>query len=240
MKKFLAFCLSILVMGFVTVQAQAQCLGSQSRSVTCLDWQGNVVSDAFCNDARVGARPASTQTCQIFCGGGGGDPLVFDLDGDGVNLVSAENGVSFDMDNDGIADQTGWSDGIDGILALDDNGNGSIDNQSELFGRDREHAAFADLATHDSNGDGQITASDDVWSNLTMWVDGNRDGVSDAHEMLSMDDIGMVNIDLGAIEVNETNAGNEVTRKSTFTRFIEGIGEIISTVIETFFNFFKG
>ena len=242
MNKHLLLMLGVSGLALVSAEAMAQnqlCNGTQSRPVTCLDWQGNVVSSTFCSDGRVGARPNSVQGCVFSCGDGdgdgdgGGDPLVFDLDGNGVNLTSALDGVSFDLDNDGILDQTGWTDGIDGLLAIDHDGNGTIDNQSELFGESRDYAAFADLASYDSNGDGEITADDDVWGDLTMWVDGNRDGISDAHEMLSMEDIGMTSISLDSItDAPGDIAGNEVTKKSTFTRIIEGIGEVISDVLE--------
>ncbi|TDQ52352.1 M48 family metallopeptidase [Phaeovulum veldkampii] len=63
------------------------------------------------------------------------DPLVIDLDGDGVELVSrANSNAYFDLDGDGFAEQTGWVKPDDGLLAVDRNGNGSIDDISELFG----------------------------------------------------------------------------------------------------------
>ncbi|PRA75509.1 hypothetical protein CQ054_22925 [Ochrobactrum sp. MYb29] len=37
------------------------------------------------------------------------DPLVLDLDGDGIELVSADkSGVHFDFESDGFAEKTGW------------------------------------------------------------------------------------------------------------------------------------
>ena len=67
--------------------------------------------------------------------GGGGDPLVLDMNGDGqISLTSVENGVYFDIWGDGFARRTGWVAPEDGMLALDQNGNGTIDDLSELFG----------------------------------------------------------------------------------------------------------
>ena len=70
MNKHVFLMLGVSGLALVSAEAYAQC--SQSRSVTCLDWQGNVVSDAFCNDSRVGARPAASQSC-TGCGDGDGD-----------------------------------------------------------------------------------------------------------------------------------------------------------------------
>lgn len=63
------------------------------------------------------------------------DPLIFDLDGDGkISLTDLENGTNFDIDNDGFAQKISWVSGQDGILVLDRNNNGKIDNGLELFG----------------------------------------------------------------------------------------------------------
>ena len=106
--------------------------------------------------------------------GGGGDtrqvdPLVFDLDGNGVNLSSAENGVYFDMDADGTRDKTAWVSGGDALLALDRNGNGRIDDGSELFGEQNgARDGFAELARFDQDGSGSIDAKDNIFNSLIL------------------------------------------------------------------------
>ncbi len=107
-------------------------------------------------------------------GGGGGaiqqvDPLVFDLDGNGVNLSSVENGVYFDMDADGARDKTAWVSGGDALLALDRNGNGRIDDGSELFGEQNgARDGFAELARFDQDGSGSIDAKDNIFNSLIL------------------------------------------------------------------------
>jgi hypothetical protein len=107
-------------------------------------------------------------------GGGGGaiqqvDPLVFDLDGNGVNLSSVENGVYFDMDADGTRDKTAWVSGGDALLALDRNGNGRIDDGSELFGEQNgARDGFAELARFDQDGSGSIDAKDNIFNSLIL------------------------------------------------------------------------
>ena len=65
----------------------------------------------------------------------GTDPLVLDLNGDGIPLTGRDNsGVTFDINNNGFAAPVGWVDYNDGILVRDLNGNGSIDNDNEMFG----------------------------------------------------------------------------------------------------------
>jgi hypothetical protein len=83
----------------------------------------------------------------------GVDPLVLDLDGDGIEL-SGRSSVSprFDMDGDGFAEPSGWVLGDDGLLALDANLNGAIDDISELFGSPLV-SGFTELALLDTNTD---------------------------------------------------------------------------------------
>ena len=64
------------------------------------------------------------------------DPLTLDLDGDGIETIAlnATSPILFDHDGDGIKTGTGWVKGDDGFLALDRDGNGTIDSGRELFG----------------------------------------------------------------------------------------------------------
>ncbi len=62
------------------------------------------------------------------------DPLVIDLDGDGIETTSAAQDVAFDFDGDGFAEGIAWVRPDDGLLVLGRNGYGAIDDGSELFG----------------------------------------------------------------------------------------------------------
>jgi hypothetical protein len=61
-------------------------------------------------------------------------PLILDLDGNGVQTQSIAAGVQFDIRGEGKAVHTGWVDAHDGLLALDRNGDGVINDGGELFG----------------------------------------------------------------------------------------------------------
>ncbi|PYG85604.1 hypothetical protein LY28_03292, partial [Ruminiclostridium sufflavum DSM 19573] len=60
------------------------------------------------------------------------DPIIFDLDGDGVETLSVQNGVHFDLDNNGFSEKSGWVGSDDGLLVFDRDGNGTIDAGKEL------------------------------------------------------------------------------------------------------------
>lgn len=70
------------------------------------------------------------------------DPLIFDLDGDGVELLTVDNGVYWDLDQDDFVEQAGWVAPDDGLLAFDQNGDGVISDQNELFGTDTQVTMF--------------------------------------------------------------------------------------------------
>ena len=116
----------------------------------------------------------------------GGDPLILDLNGDGVELVQLENSTArFDVNGDDFATPTGWVNAEDGLLVLDKNSNGRIDSVNELFGN-TTLTGFEELALYDSNLDGKINSEDDVFSDLKIWQDRNQDGISQASELTSL------------------------------------------------------
>lgn len=126
------------------------------------------------------------------------DPLTLDLDGDGLETVGVAAGVLFDHDGDGVRSGTGWVSGDDGLLVLDRNGNGQIDNGRELFGDSTPLAGggtaldgFAALAQEDTNADGRVDSLDANWSNLRVWRDLNQDGVSQSGELFTLGSLGI-------------------------------------------------
>ncbi|WP_179958211.1 calcium-binding protein [Chitinimonas arctica] len=162
------------------------------------------------------------------------DPLVLDIDGDGVETVGVANSlVLFDHDADGIKTKTGWTRADDGFLVLDRNGNGTIDDGRELFGdatplngngsMDTQGGiaanGFAALAKEDSNNDGKIDAADARWGRLRMWQDANQDGISQANELKTLAALNITAVNLANTEVNNTLAdGNQIHRTGTFVR----------------------
>jgi hypothetical protein len=144
-------------------------------------------------------------------------PLILDLNGDGVKTLHWAANTHFDIDGDGDLDRTGWVGEGDGLLALDRNGDGSINNGSELFGNattladgSKAQDGFAALTELDSNQDGRIDANDEAFASLRVWMDGNRDGLSQDGELYSLSSLGIASINLDAANTSELNNGNWV------------------------------
>ncbi len=148
----------------------------------------------------------------------GVDPLVLDLDADGIEL-SARSSVSpfYDVDADGFAEKTGWVRGDDAILVRDLNANGKIDNVGEMFGN-ASTTGFSALATLDSNADGKISSLDSAFSTLKLWRDLDGDGVTDAGELQTLSAASIASISLANASTIQNIAGNIVTATGTFTR----------------------
>ena len=132
------------------------------------------------------------------------DPLVLDLDGDGIDLRGPDGGARFDIAATGQAVATGFVQGDDALLALDRNGNGRIDDGRELFGDQNGSAdGFAELSRYDDSGDGRIDADDTVYAELRFWQDLDRNGQSARHELFTLAEKGIEAIELNARAVEE-------------------------------------
>ena len=106
------------------------------------------------------------------------DPLVINLDGNIADL--SDQTFFFDIDGDGVLDEINQLAAGSGYLALDKNGDGIINDGTELFGTQSGNG-FADLAAYDTDGNGFIDEGDEIWDKLKIWTmdeNGNQQLVS--------------------------------------------------------------
>lgn len=94
------------------------------------------------------------------------DPLVINFNGSAAQLTDTK--FDFDIDGNGEMDSISFVGAGSGFLALDKDGNGAIDNGSELFGTQSGNG-FADLAAYDGDGNNWIDENDAVYSKLLVW-----------------------------------------------------------------------
>lgn len=144
------------------------------------------------------------------------DPLVLDMDGDGVELVSLNKSTTyFDLSGDGIKEKTGWVNPDDALLVLDKNNNGKIDDISELFGSPTQ-IGFEVLKGQDTDLNGVIDKNDLQFSKLKVWNDLNGNGFADAGELRTLDEAGVKSINLNYSKTNQNINGNTISEVSTY------------------------
>jgi VCBS repeat-containing protein len=154
------------------------------------------------------------------------DPVILDLDGNGLQTVGPEGAAYFDHDGDGVRTRTGWVGQGDALLVWDRNTNGTIDTGAELFGdfTPLPNGAlapngFAALAALDSNGDGVIDASDPAFAELRLWRDADVNGVSATQELITLVEAGITSLNLGYSLTNQRlSNGNTLVRQGSLSR----------------------
>jgi Ca2+-binding RTX toxin-like protein len=164
------------------------------------------------------------------------DPLVLDLTGAGITLSSMTSSHAyFNLEERGFATLNGWTTGDNnGLLAIDANDNGVIDNLSELFGN-ADQSGFEELAELDSNNDDKITSADTQWGDLRVWVDANSDGLTDNGELHTLAELGITEIGLTTSEDGSDINGNTLVETANFVMGGNNrtIGEVLFSVNST-------
>jgi hypothetical protein len=160
-----------------------------------------------CYDSWDSDCDGDTDFADADCGACYPSPIVIDVLGDGFNLTDRENGVVFDITGTGRPMRLGWIQGDDAWIVLDRNGNGTVDNGTELFGNftpqdpSTQPNGFVALADYDKttkggNSDGVITSADSVFSSLRLWQDSNHNGISESAELHTLPSLGVASIEL--------------------------------------------
>lgn len=178
-------------------------------------------------------------------GGGMGTPLLLDLARNGFHLGKTGDGVYFDITNEDKNIRYQWvkRNTDDAFLVIDLNGNGIIDDGSELFGEGTSFVGsdasanngFQALTQYDhqeagGNEDGRISNKDDVWESLGLWIDKNANGVSDSGELYTLNEFNITDLDINYVESIKSQkgkTGNEIPYWSWVKGGLNGPGYLV-------------
>lgn len=139
------------------------------------------------------------------------DPLMLNFDGNYADL--SDEKFEFDLDADGENELISYLMGNSGMLALDKNEDGVINDGTELFGA-LSGNGFADLAQYDEDGNNYIDEADSIFADLKIWTK-----QQDTDKLESLADKGIGAIYLGSTETpfdikGEDNQQNGRVRSS--------------------------
>src|SRR5690554_4435048 len=121
------------------------------------------------------------------------DPLVINFGASTARLTDTL--FEFDMNGDGQTSQFASLGAGSGYLVFDRNGNGKVDDGSELFGP-QSGSGFGELAKYDDDGNRWIDANDEVFKSLSVWVQ-TADG---GQALRSLEDVGVQALYVGSVE----------------------------------------
>lgn len=160
------------------------------------------------------------------------DPLVLDLSGEGIKLTKAGEGAHFDITADGSQKSVAWVRENTAFLVYDKNGNGVIDDGGEFFG-DQNGAAdgFKELAKYDDNGDGIIDSKDKIYSALKLYRDLNGNGSIDDGELSTLEEMGIKQLNLDCVKVDQDINGNKLIMSGSFERMDGSSGQLADVLL---------
>ena len=245
--------------GGCNASSQESCLavGRQWDYVACTCVGGESGDACAHSDQCTGGLVCISGTCQSHCDPNGenwcsaheGDwvestctchysPIIVDVAGNGFDLTNNAQGVRFDLDRDGIKEHLSWTtaNSDDAFVALDRNGNGIIDDGSELFGNFTSQPSpapgigrngFNAIAKYDrpengGNADGKIDSNDVIFRSLLLWQDTNHNGTSEAEELKTFPQVGLKTLELDYKESNRTDQYGNQFRYRAKTKDIRG------------------
>ncbi|MBL0875187.1 hypothetical protein HLB02_17565 [Serratia nevei] len=157
-------------------------------------------------------------------------PLVIDLDGRGIKTTSIfDHSVEFDLLGVGFPVTSAWIEPNSGFLVLSKNRDETVTDINDLFGGKGRMDGFYKLAEFDTLKRGFIDKDNEIYADLRVWVDKNKDGVVDKGEIFTLAELNIeklyLNFDI--VDITDVN-GNLLGERSK--ALIDGVEHELSEV----------
>lgn len=160
----------------------------------------------------------------------GHTPIVLDLAGTGINIAELNSSNTFfDVENDGYKYRTAWAGIGNGVLAIDADGDGEVDQQKEIIFTEWDPSAKDDMAAlksvFDTNDNGKLDAGDAQFAKFRVVVT-NADGTT---TLKTLGQLGITEIDLTPDATYlELQDGSAIQGQTKFT--MNGVEHVAAAV----------
>ena len=157
-------------------------------------------------------------------------PVTIEFANKALHYTSAEDGVDFDLSSRGVKDRIGWTQaGSESAFLIR---GFSVTNGEQLWGNLNQQApairdgesdnGFRALRLYDTNGDLRITNADPIFTELALWFDRNHNGISEAGEVESLAQRGIVGISLDYLTVGKKDQYGNLYRQRAKVQLEDG------------------
>jgi len=157
--------------------------------------------------------------------------------GDGVEYLSTDAGVVFTDQTTGESVNSAWVGPEDGMLVIDANNSGTVDESREYVFTEWSDTAQTDMEAvaevFDTNKDGVLDAQDEQWDQFAVWQDADSDGVTDEGELVSLSELGVESIALTYNDDSESGTaadGDVIVHGQSTVTFTDGSTTIAEDV----------
>jgi hypothetical protein len=200
-------------------------LGFGLDTGSSLDMNGSTGIDTGLGSSLDSGMGSSSGDFGSFASSSGGDmgPVVLDLANQGIRLTGLSSSQArFDADGNGVPNRIAWILPGEGLLAVDANESGTVDQTRELALSEWKPGARTDLqglSAFDTNHDGALDGPDEEFGRFDIWRDSNGNGVSDPGELSSLVEAGVKSIQLASDGARSTLPdGSTIYGQGSFTR----------------------
>jgi hypothetical protein len=154
-------------------------------------------------------------------------PLVLSFDGAPVRFTDPPGEFAI-----GVSSRTQWVSAATPWLVLDADGSGCIESERELFGAtDGASNGFEKLARLDDDANGRIDAHDAAFARLALWYDRDQDRKCTPSELVSLEDAGVVSIDLAHTARGAATGGSFEGERGAFELASGARGRVVDVYL---------
>ncbi|MEM0978093.1 MAG: hypothetical protein AAGJ34_11200, partial [Pseudomonadota bacterium] len=136
-------------------------------------YEGNGGRPSAANDIQNGEYGGANGDPNVS-GGSDSQPILLDLNGNGVEITNITESTVFMAGKDGLDHKIAWAAAGDGVLFYDPDNSGEITELRQFVFTEWDPTAGSDIEAlanvFDSNGDGVFDANDAEWANFKVMV----------------------------------------------------------------------